>query len=83
MSGKRRVASYRGQKVCMMCHEPVHEWRPVFLVKTASGLVVGPYHAMCAAAVANTAREHGVQGAEAVQQRPLPPRPAREETLPW
>lgn len=83
MSGRRRVATYQGRKVCNRCGRPVYEHRPVYLVKTASGLIVGPYHAQCAAVVAEDARAHGVEGAELVRSEVEVSPAAREETLPW
>lgn len=35
-------------RICAQCGHPIAEQRPVFLVGTPSGHIVGPFHAGCA-----------------------------------
>jgi hypothetical protein len=38
----------RHLRTCARCEAPIAEQRPVFLVATGAGRIVGPYHAGCA-----------------------------------
>lgn len=71
------------QRQCAYCKGGIAETRPVFLVRTESGLIVGPYHAGCADKVTRAAKKAGYV-AEVKADKVLGEwnRP-REETLPW
>lgn len=80
----RRTASRSYKpRLCAECGGALAEKRPVYLVATGSGKIVGPYHSGCAEKIA--IREKGQkQRGETLNgkvwgQLPLP----REETLPW
>jgi len=67
-------------RLCVACGRFISEKRPVFLLGTPSGRIVGPYHAECARKVADAARangdRHGVPGETCGQ---LPPRQERDQ----
>lgn len=75
-----RVAKPR---ICVYCQGLLVERKPVFLVATTAGQIVGPYHAGCAYRVASMAKgiaqEAKLAEGKLYGQLPLP----REETLPW
>lgn len=81
---KRRVAGRVAKpRICAGCKGPISEQRPVFLVATRAGTIVGPYHAGCAERIV-LAKAHpesmpGTDGATNYGTWPTP----REETLPW
>lgn len=83
---KRRLTKYakdKDRRTCTFCLAPISVNRPVFLVGTPSGRIVGPYHAGCAERVALMAsrkvEEREPRGEDFGRIIP----PAREETLPW
>lgn len=45
---RRRHAKPKPLRTCAYCQGPMPEQKPVFLVLSESGRIVGPYHAGCA-----------------------------------
>jgi hypothetical protein len=66
---KNRVGAQHRQ--CAGCQIPISESRPVYLVGTSTGSIVGPFHASCASLFHELAkRDHrGVDGFAPVQGR--------------
>lgn len=70
-------------RVCLGCHGPLSERRPVFLVRHASGRIIGPYHAGCAERFVLAARKHEAMTEEVIGTTYGVWPSRREETLPW
>lgn len=70
------------QRTCMWCHSGIAEQRPVFLVGTDNGAIVGPFHAGCAERLKIEAQKrpgsNWLKGASEFGTWPS----IREETLP-
>lgn len=71
------------QRECAYCHGGIAEQRPVFLVHTPSGAIVGPYHAGCAAKEVEAAKKAGPASWEPTTKVERFGQMPREETLPW
>lgn len=81
---KRRTAGRVAKpRICAYCQSPLAERRPVYLLATTAGTIVGPYHAGCAERVVLSRRKgDAVVKVEGDPYGMLLPH-AREETLPW
>lgn len=70
-------------KVCILCHAPISESRPPYLVGHHSGRITGPYHAGCAEKLVLAARRRAAATEDAIGEQvgfwPL----KREESMPW
>lgn len=80
----RKVAGrVHHQRECAYCHGGIAEQRPVFLLASETGAIMGPFHAGCAEKLklaVNQLREMpDVPGATNYGTILKP----REETLPW
>ncbi len=80
---RKRATSQSTYRRCLRCGRVVLSDQPVFLIRSESGLTLGPYHPECATIVVDSARGKGVKGAEMYQQGRLEGEAGREETLPW
>lgn len=71
------------RKTCLWCHGLLSPQRPVFLVGTPSGRIVGPFHAGCAERLRLEAKKNPdsnwLKGSETWGEWPS----RREETTPW
>jgi hypothetical protein len=78
-----RKLSPRRPRLCGRCKTRIAEQRPVYLLATTDGAILGPFHADCASRLVETAKRNGGEEwrAQAEQFGALF-RP-REETLPW
>lgn len=47
------------QRTCAYCRSPIPAQRPPYLVRTAGGSFIGPYHAGCAERIVLMARRAG------------------------
>lgn len=72
----------RKQRECLYCHHGISDRRPVFLVGTKDGRILGPFHAGCASRLVEHARKNPtsnwLKGAVDFGEWPS----IREETLP-
>lgn len=81
---KRRTAGRVAKpRICAYCQSPLAERRPVFLLATTAGTIVGPYHAGCAERVVIASDEIRNRGLEPAASFGRIVHPPREETLPW
>lgn len=80
---RRTAGKVAKPRICAYCNAPMMAQRPVFLVATTAGSIVGPYHAGCAERIAlankNAIVTKEIPGTN-YGQLPLLP---REGTLPW
>jgi hypothetical protein len=44
------------KRTCVSCQNTISEARPVYLVATGDGRIIGPFHPSCAATLATEAR---------------------------
>lgn len=80
---RRRHPAVKPQRKCALCGAGIAEQRPVFLVASFLGAIVGPYHAGCAARFMMAA-ERGESIPNALPLEKFGSWPSRrEETIPW
>jgi len=58
MTTNRGARKAPSQRICAFCASGIAGQRPVFLVATSAGHIVGPYHAGCAETVYLDSRKH-------------------------
>lgn len=77
-----RSPYFKKQRQCLWCRSGISEHRPVFLVQSTDGRILGPFHAGCAERLKLEERKHPTLNSlgKAVQYGTWPT--AREETLP-
>lgn len=73
---------FKKQRECLWCHAGIAEQRPVFLVQSVDGRILGPFHAGCAARLKLAERKRPTLDSlgNPVQYGTWPI--SREETLP-
>lgn len=80
---RRTAGKVAKPRMCAFCNTPMMAQRPVFLLATTAGSIVGPYHAGCAERIvlaSDEIRNRGLLGHTQYGRIVSPP---REETLPW
>lgn len=82
MSAKR---SSRGAepKPCALCGGPLPAQKPVYLLHTQEGTIVGPYHSGCAYRIASQQKARPLVALTETEKASAYGFMAREETLPW
>lgn len=81
---KRRTAGRVAKpRLCAYCQSPLAERRPVYLLATTAGTIVGPYHAGCAERVVLAGKKNPISNDLAPYAERFGEMVPREETLPW
>lgn len=80
---RRTAGRVAKPRICAGCQGVMTERRPVFLVATTAGTIVGPYHAGCAERVVLAAKRNPISNDLAPYAERFGEMVPREETLPW
>lgn len=80
---RRRGGKSAKPKPCAYCGVPLPAQRPVYLVESTAGRIVGPYHAGCAERIALAAKKGPPPISAEATEYGTHKWTAREETLPW
>lgn len=80
----RRKAAGRvhHQRECFYCHGGIPDAKPVYLVHTPTGQIVGPFHAGCAYKLSEQVKHMGGATPGVLDLATVYGHVAREETLP-
>lgn len=81
---KRRTAGRSAKpRVCALCGGLMPASRPIYLVHTLAGTIVGPYHSGCAWKLAEESKRRPIVAITEAEKASAYGFMAREETLPW
>lgn len=80
---RRRKSPPKPLAVCARCGALIPEQKPIFLVTTVAGRIVGPYHAGCAWKAHDALKRQGLTPETDAAEYGREVWSSREETMPW